>query len=100
MTRRINRLKCRLINHHPLLRIAPVKQEQVFDDPPIYLFYDVISQNRVDNLINISRSDVILLLFNNILIRSYNYALNFQLKRAKIGTKRIDGSRISQKLAN
>lgn len=51
-------LTCRYINHHPLLRIAPVKQEQISDDPPIFVFYDVITEYQTEQMIEFSKSKV------------------------------------------
>ena len=31
-----------------MLRIAPVKEELVYDDPPIWLYHDVITENQVE----------------------------------------------------
>jgi hypothetical protein len=41
--KRSSKLKCSFIHYHPLLVIAPVKMEEVFDNPPIWVYYDVIS---------------------------------------------------------
>ncbi|GFY79124.1 prolyl 4-hydroxylase subunit alpha-1 [Trichonephila inaurata madagascariensis] len=45
-------LKCHLLSHHPFLRLQPVKEEQLWIEPKISLFYNVIS----DNEINIMKS--------------------------------------------
>ncbi len=42
-------LKCRYItNDNPFLLIAPVKQEEIFDSPQIFLYYDVISEKQIE----------------------------------------------------
>lgn len=46
----MRKLKCRLVDHHPLLKIAPVKEEQVFDRPPIWLYHDVITEEQIDRM--------------------------------------------------
>lgn len=46
----MKKLKCRLIDYHPLIKIAPVKQEQVFDRPAIWLFHDVITEEQIDRM--------------------------------------------------
>ena len=56
-------LKCRYVNHHPFLVIGPVKEEDVYDNPPIKLYYDVISQRRSDEIIELGRKFVITLIF-------------------------------------
>jgi prolyl 4-hydroxylase len=43
----LSKLKCRYINYHPLLIIAPVKEELVFDDPPIWVYHDVITDKQI-----------------------------------------------------
>ncbi|KAF8788355.1 Prolyl 4-hydroxylase subunit alpha-1 like protein [Argiope bruennichi] len=45
-------LKCHLQSHHPYLLLQPVKEEQLWDEPKISLFYDIIS----DREINIMKS--------------------------------------------
>jgi prolyl 4-hydroxylase len=45
---RIKNLKCRYVNHSPLLRIAPVKEEQVFDVPAIWVYHDVITEKQIE----------------------------------------------------
>jgi hypothetical protein len=43
---RANKLKCRYISYHPALKIAPVKEELLHDDPPIWMFHDVITETQ------------------------------------------------------
>jgi hypothetical protein len=45
---RQNKLVCRYVHHHPILRIAPVKEELVHDNPPIWLFHDVITDQQIE----------------------------------------------------
>lgn len=40
-------LNCRYINYHPLLKIAPVKEEMIHDNPPIWLYHDIINENQI-----------------------------------------------------
>jgi prolyl 4-hydroxylase len=42
------RLKCRYINYDPTLLIAPVKEEDIFDDPKIVFYHDIISDKYID----------------------------------------------------
>ena len=46
------------MNHHPYLRIGPIKEEQVFDDPPIWVYHDVITEKQVKKLIELGTSNV------------------------------------------
>lgn len=43
----MSKLKCRYVNNHPLIKIAPVKEELVYDDPPIWLYHDVITEKQI-----------------------------------------------------
>ena len=45
---RLKNLKCRYINYSPLLYIAPVKEELLFDDPPIWVYHDVITEKQIE----------------------------------------------------
>jgi hypothetical protein len=51
-------LKCRYINHAPLLYIAPVKEEQLFDDPPIWFYHDVITEKQIELMKTLSAPKV------------------------------------------
>jgi hypothetical protein len=46
------------MNHNPLLIIAPVKEEQLFDDPPIYLYHDVITETQAKLIKNLTSNKV------------------------------------------
>lgn len=46
----MKKLKCRLVDYHPLLKIAPIKEELVFDRPPIWLYHDVITEEQIDRI--------------------------------------------------
>ena len=47
--KRAHKLHCRYItNDHAYLLIGPVKQEQVFDAPAIWLFHDVITDSQIE----------------------------------------------------
>ena len=47
--KRLSKLKCRyLTNGHPFLVIGPIKQEEVFDNPGIWVFHDVISESKIN----------------------------------------------------
>ena len=45
---RLNKLKCRYLNNKPSLLIAPVKEEQLFDRPAIWIYHDVITNEQVE----------------------------------------------------
>ncbi len=45
---RLSKLKCRYVDHNPLLVIAPVKEEQLYDKPAIYMFHDVITDQEIE----------------------------------------------------
>lgn len=47
---RLSKLKCRYLNQDPLIRISPVKEEQVYDDPPIWIFHDVITDKQIEEM--------------------------------------------------
>ncbi|XP_049867834.1 prolyl 4-hydroxylase subunit alpha-1 isoform X2 [Pectinophora gossypiella] len=43
------RLTCRyLTENHPYLKLAPIKSEQRYIDPDVYVFYDVISDSEIE----------------------------------------------------
>jgi prolyl 4-hydroxylase len=46
----MSKLKCRYINYHPFLYIAPVKEEIVFDDPKMWLYHDVITDKQIETM--------------------------------------------------
>ena len=45
---RLSKLKCRYINYHPSLLIAPVKEEIVFDNPTIWVYHDVVTDKQIE----------------------------------------------------
>ena len=47
-------LKCRYRNSNPYLIIGPVKEEQIHDDPPIWVYHDVITQKQADRMIKLA----------------------------------------------
>ena len=47
-------MKCRYIRYHPLLTIAPIKEEQISDNPAIWLFHDVITDNQIETMKNLA----------------------------------------------
>ncbi|XP_073949601.1 prolyl 4-hydroxylase subunit alpha-1-like [Choristoneura fumiferana] len=49
------RLRCRyLMEHHPFLRLAPIKVEQVYIQPDVYVFHEVISDEEIESIKNLS----------------------------------------------
>lgn len=42
-----SKFTCRYISYSPFLRIAPVKEELVHDDPKIWLYHDVVTEKQV-----------------------------------------------------
>jgi len=46
------------VSHHPLLKIGPIKQEQVSIDPPLWIYYDVITESQIERMINLSQNQV------------------------------------------
>ena len=40
-------LSCRYVNHDYQLLIAPVKEELIYEDPPIWIFHDVITVDQI-----------------------------------------------------
>ena len=46
--KRASKLKCHYVtNSHPFLLIGPVKQEEIFDRPAIWIYYDVVSESQI-----------------------------------------------------
>ena len=37
-----------MINYHPSLLIAPVKEEQLFDNPSIWIYHDTITEKQIE----------------------------------------------------
>lgn len=56
--KRASKLKCRYLRHHVSLLIAPIKEEQVFDDPPIFVFYEVATDKQIKRTIEIAMPKV------------------------------------------
>ena len=46
--KRLSKLKCQYINNSPLLLIGPIKEEQVFDDPAIWQYHDVVTERQLN----------------------------------------------------
>ena len=47
--KRLSKLKCSYVtNENPFLIIGPIKQEEVFDTPKIWIFYDVITEEKIN----------------------------------------------------
>ncbi len=67
----MSKLKCRYINYHSFLYIAPVKEEIVFDNPTIWLYHDVITDKQVDTFKKHAYPKVILKFVQN-LFRRFN----------------------------
>lgn len=50
-TKRQAKLFCRYRhNNNPYLILRPVKEEQILDEPALFLFHDVISDNDIDEI--------------------------------------------------
>ena len=48
-SKRLSKLKCRYItNSNPFLLIGPVKQEEMFDNPAIWVFHDVVTDSQIE----------------------------------------------------
>lgn len=45
-----HKLTCRYARHHPSLYISPIKEEMVHLDPPIRVFYNVLTQKQMDKV--------------------------------------------------
>jgi hypothetical protein len=41
------------VNHSPLLIIAPVKEEKVYANPDIWVYYDVITEKQIEMMKNL-----------------------------------------------
>lgn len=42
-----HKLTCHYARHHPTLLISPIKVEQVYLDPPMSIFYDVLTPSQM-----------------------------------------------------
>jgi len=51
------------VNHNPLLIIAPVKEEKVFEKPDIWLYHDVITEKQINMMKNLGYPKVDILHF-------------------------------------
>lgn len=51
-----------------MLKIAPVKEEQMFDNPAIWLYHDVITEKQIQRMKYLAEPKVRLPLFNSIFI--------------------------------
>jgi prolyl 4-hydroxylase len=48
---RASKLLCRYRhNNHPYLLWRPIKEEQLFDEPPIFLYHDIISDKDIHQI--------------------------------------------------
>ena len=47
-SKRLSKLSCRYVSDHPSLIIAPIKEELVFDEPKIWLYHDVITEDQIN----------------------------------------------------
>ncbi|XP_026315825.1 prolyl 4-hydroxylase subunit alpha-1-like [Hyposmocoma kahamanoa] len=53
------RLKCKYLSgNHPYLKLAPVKLEELYLDPDVYMFHDVISDHEIEHIKVISEPRV------------------------------------------
>jgi prolyl 4-hydroxylase len=46
-SKKSSQLTCRYVSHHPSLIIAPVKEELLHDNPKIWLYHDVITEDQI-----------------------------------------------------
>ncbi|XP_073949033.1 prolyl 4-hydroxylase subunit alpha-1-like [Choristoneura fumiferana] len=60
------RLRCRyLTEHHPFLLLAPLKVEQMYIQPDVYVFHEVISDEEIESIKNLSLPRVALVAKND-----------------------------------
>ncbi len=43
-------LSCKYVRHHASLIIAPVKQELAYDNPPLWIYHDIITDKQIETL--------------------------------------------------
>ena len=43
-------LHCRYLNDHPFLVIGPIKEEAIHDNPPVWRYYDTITEKQAEYL--------------------------------------------------
>ncbi|RNA10195.1 prolyl 4-hydroxylase subunit alpha-2 [Brachionus plicatilis] len=48
-------LYCRYASYHPMLKIAPVKEELINDNPKIWLYHEIITENQIEIMKNLAR---------------------------------------------
>ena len=57
--KRAAKLFCRYRhNNHPYLILQPIKEEQVLDEPVVYVFHDIISNNDIQQIKELATSHV------------------------------------------
>ena len=55
-SKRLSKFSCRYVSDNPNLIIAPVKEELVFDEPKIWLYHDVITEDQIKFIQNNSKN--------------------------------------------
>lgn len=55
----IFRLKCKYLSeNHPFLKLAPIKLEELYLEPDVYLFRNVISDHEIEHINIVSKTRV------------------------------------------
>lgn len=63
LTLLIFRLKCKYLSeNHPFLKLAPVKLEELYLGPDVYLFHNVISDREIEDINSVSKTRVSILI--------------------------------------
>lgn len=79
-------LKCRYVHHDiPFLKIAPFKEEDIYLEPRVVMFHDVISEEEIDTMKDMSKHMVCLVntVLYKIKLRSFNFIFYFLASRIR-----------------
>jgi hypothetical protein len=64
------------------LKIAPIKAEQAFDDPPVWIYHDIITEYQIKKMIDLARPKVKI---NFLRVKISKILIGNQLLRIKVG---------------
>ena len=65
--KKTSQLYCRYINYDYQLLIGPIKEELINEDPPIWIYHDVISDKQIEMMKTLAMSNVTDTLFISII---------------------------------
>ena len=76
-----------------MLKIAPVKEEQMFDNPAIWLYHDVITEKQIQRMKYLAEPKVRALLFNSIKFLSLIYFLFSSLEEQLFEVQSLENTK-------